>query len=646
MEHPRPQPEASYTLIYLLLMATVSQAVGEVIRAPEAVIESTELMNKEQIEVDLFRSVLNKTSRFMRWTPAEATAFLPRLFRTNEAREPELIIEDINDDLLISDLSAGREDYIFDSDPPANLFIEDQEKIETIKGTSLHSSSGHRENSKRDSDHLSTLSTSKVDQPPRVPKADHLPSKVKSKTKRALVEPRQNTSPSLVATAKTESITKSKSITKAKLITKTKAISPPSDKLIASKPSRPSSELLTLIKPPHKKRRQRPKRRRSKSGVLIYGIEDEQRALDPFYAKLAEVKSKGRKVRIMHYGDSLIAGDYVTRTTRRLLQKTFGDAGHGYFLAGKGSRWYGRRWVKLKSKGKWTKKRFTRSKIDQGVFGLGGMSFTSSLKNATLSAKPTGIKIGQKVDLVEIHYLAQPHGGSFVVELGELRQEINTHAETPRVKRAVLKLKSSSNAMTKVKLVGDGDVTLYGVVFERRRGGVVYDALGLEGARAKLLLKLFGPMWRHQIRQRSPDLVILHYGTNESQNSRMSIKKYKIALKRIVGQFKTALPKTACMLLSPMDRGVKDSETGDIKSMRLVAKIVRAQREVAADTGCAFWSTYHAMGGRGSMAKWYNASPKLAGGDLTHPTGRGANRIGAMFFASLMDGYQLYRSGQ
>ena len=103
---------------------------------------------------------------------------------------------------------------------------------------------------------------------------------------------------------------------------------------------------------------------------------------------------------------------------------------------------------------------------------------------------------------------------------------------------------------------------------------------------------------------------------------------------------KKALPKASCMLMSPMDRGEKNPETGQIKSMRIVSRIVRAQREVSAEENCAFWSAYDAMGGRGSMGRWYKASPKLAGGDLTHPTGSGANRIGAMFFAALIDGYQ------
>ena len=51
------------------------------------------------------------------------------------------------------------------------------------------------------------------------------------------------------------------------------------------------------------------------------------------------------------------------------------------------------------------------------------------------------------------------------------------------------------------------------------------------------------------------------------------------------------------------------------------------------------------MGGWGSLKRWYRAKPALAGGDLTHPTRRGANLLGAMFFSALMEAYRGGRGG-
>jgi hypothetical protein len=44
-------------------------------------------------------------------------------------------------------------------------------------------------------------------------------------------------------------------------------------------------------------------------------------------------------VRVVHYGDSLITGDFVTGTMRRLLQERFGDGGPGFHLASKAWDW-------------------------------------------------------------------------------------------------------------------------------------------------------------------------------------------------------------------------------------------------------------------------------------------------------------------
>jgi lysophospholipase L1-like esterase len=643
MEHPRPQPHASYTLIYFLLIAALSQVIGESLR-PNYATRIIEEGAQEPIEDP---SLLSKSSRLLRWTPAEASAFLPKIFRESEEHEPQLIVEEINDDLLISDLATEvnfsakmiEEDIEIKEGQPNKIEEGQPNKIEEGQPNKIEEGQPNKIEEgqpKKRNEAQSNEAQSNEQSPKKWNKSKVTKSKKSAKQiypalailqSETTINPQKTMNLKEVLSPKGESKTKP---TFQKVEIKNKQGS-----------KQKSSKLVKLDQPQNKpKRRKRRKRRYSKSGVLIYGIEDEDQALKSFYQKLGQIKTKGNKVRVVHYGDSLIAGDYVTRTVRRLLQKTFGDGGHGYFLAGKGSRWYGRRWIELKSRGKWKKKRFTRAKNEVANYGLGGVSFTSASKGAWVKAKPTGTRLGSRVDFIEVHYLAQPNGGSFTVEFGDQNHEVKTHAESVQVKKLVLKATKSGSWKTKVQVIGDGEVTLFGLVFERKRGGVVYDSLGLEGARAKLLLNMMSSSWTQQLRQRQPDLYILHYGTNESVNARMSMNKYKVGLRKVIKRFKKALPKASCMLMSPMDRGEKNPETGQIKSMRIVSRIVRAQREVSAEEKCAFWSAYDAMGGRGSMGRWYKASPKLAGGDLTHPTGSGANRIGAMFFAALMDGYQ------
>src|SRR5438046_2900420 len=58
-------------------------------------------------------------------------------------------------------------------------------------------------------------------------------------------------------------------------------------------------------------------------------------AMDPFYAKLGKVQrgEAGAIARVTHFGDSIIAADYISATVREKLQADFGDAGRGFVYA-------------------------------------------------------------------------------------------------------------------------------------------------------------------------------------------------------------------------------------------------------------------------------------------------------------------------
>ena len=57
-------------------------------------------------------------------------------------------------------------------------------------------------------------------------------------------------------------------------------------------------------------------------------------ALVGFFRALEATREKRAHAitRIIHFGDSVVASDYVSGTLRRLLQSRFGDAGHGFTL--------------------------------------------------------------------------------------------------------------------------------------------------------------------------------------------------------------------------------------------------------------------------------------------------------------------------
>jgi lysophospholipase L1-like esterase len=89
-----------------------------------------------------------------------------------------------------------------------------------------------------------------------------------------------------------------------------------------------------------------------------------------------------------------------------------------------------------------------------------------------------------------------------------------------------------------------------------------------------------------------------------------------------------------------MDRGTHQG--GKVVTLPSIPKIVEMQRRVAAETKCAFFDLFAAMGGEGTMAKWHEGRSHLVGGDLTHPNAAGAEKIGDLIYNALIDGYDRY----
>jgi lysophospholipase L1-like esterase len=197
-----------------------------------------------------------------------------------------------------------------------------------------------------------------------------------------------------------------------------------------------------------------------------------------------------------------------------------------------------------------------------------------------------------------------------------------------------------------LELEPDGPVRLFGITAEKAAPGVVYDTIGLNGASITILSRMFNlAHWTAELQHRNPDLVTINYGTNEADFAAFIDKQYEIELREAIRRVRAALPKTSILITGPMDRGRRNS-SGDIETMDTIPRIVDIQRRVAAETGCGFFDTFTAMGGVGTMSRWYNAQPRLVSADFIHPYPAGGKIIAGIFVKQVESGlarYQLRR---
>ena len=363
-------------------------------------------------------------------------------------------------------------------------------------------------------------------------------------------------------------------------------------------------------------------------------LSDPKHELDHFYDAL----TRGGTVRILHYGDSPTTGDLITADARAMLQKQFGDAGSGFILISKPWAWYTRRNVDMSASSNWKIDIAGIATLKDGMHGVAGVTFIGS------TGASANWKLATRHSIVEAAYLAQPDGGSFeifaddkslgVVDTAGDRAPGYTQFEVP------------DGATHFALKVTKGTVRLYGVEFRKHASGIIYSSLGINGANITVLSHAFNyPHWTAELHHYKPDLVIVNYGTNESGFEKFVTTTWGPELKEAVRRLRTALPNSSVLLMSPMDRGDKN-QSGEIVTTPALPKLVQIESQVAAETGVAFFNTFQAMGGEGTMAKWYAAEPRLVSADFIHPTWYGAKIVGELLYNGLHDGYNGYKLRQ
>ncbi len=364
---------------------------------------------------------------------------------------------------------------------------------------------------------------------------------------------------------------------------------------------------------------------------------DPDNSLDPFYEALrkVEVKEDGATVRILHYGDSPTAADLITADVRELMQQTFGDAGHGFYLIARPWAWYDHRGVDSDSDG-WLIDAATQSHELDGVYGLGGVSFRGSEGASTRFALSGGDH-----RLVEIAFFREPGAGTFFLTADDqLLGTVDTAGEKPEAAFATFHLPPGARRL-EIK-VASGSVRLFGIYLEKRGPGIVYSSLGLNGAYVLVLSKMFREQhWVEQLRHYRPDLIIINYGTNESVYPEFVDKSLVKETTEVVRRIRAAVPRASILLMSPMDRGHRTG--GEIATVPVMARLVGTQERLAAKLSCAFFNTFQAMGGAGTMARWYQAEPRLVSGDFIHPMPAGARIVGGLLNQAILEGYYRYK---
>jgi len=366
-------------------------------------------------------------------------------------------------------------------------------------------------------------------------------------------------------------------------------------------------------------------------------------SLDHFFSALAstEKRTPGAVTRVAHFGDSIVVSDYVSGTARRLFQKEFGDAGHGYMLIANAWPAYFHNDVFRYATSGFRVSRIVGPLTSDGWYGLGGVTFRASAGVVAEFGTADKGDFGRNVSKFVLSYLEYPGGGQLLLDVdGKPAAEIETNGATKVVRRHTLEVADGPHRF-RLRVKGAAETRLFGVVLERDGPGVVVDALGVQGARIRFLDKQDDAHFKDELQWRSPQLVVYQFGANESGDGyAYSMADFSQTMKAVVAQTRAALPRSSCLVIGAMDRA--RVENGQVTSMKIIPLIIAEQRKAAAELGCAYFDTYGAMGGWGSMPSWVKRG--LGQADMTHPTLVGAERIAGWIYQALMEKYRAFKT--
>jgi lysophospholipase L1-like esterase len=359
-------------------------------------------------------------------------------------------------------------------------------------------------------------------------------------------------------------------------------------------------------------------------------------AMDAFYAAVASEKkgTLGRAVRVSWYGDSVIANDAIPGRLRKQLQGELGDGGPGFVFAVPPHRFNEHEAITRSVGGTWALHAISMTPTPDGLYGPGGATAE------TFDGGRSTIKlVAGRVTSLELYYLAQPHGGTVTIRSGGAEL---VHADTAADQKAPGFAAATTTGVAKLDLDTRGKVRLFGLTLENGKGAVV-DNLGVVSVNVKSWQNADADHWSAELAHRGADLVLVMLGANEAQwlaPGDQDTKDYQGRYEKVLAPIRKGRPDASCLVVSPTDQA--ESRDGDYVSRPVMPLLVDAQRKAAHAQGCAFFSTYDWMGGKGSAAKWFRKG--LVGSDFQHLTQKGANKLADGLFDALMTGAQRYAS--
>ncbi|HED07525.1 MAG TPA: hypothetical protein ENI57_05365 [Ignavibacteria bacterium] len=347
--------------------------------------------------------------------------------------------------------------------------------------------------------------------------------------------------------------------------------------------------------------------------------------------------SRTKKIRIAHYGDSILLGDVITENLRQNFQDKFGGDGLG-FLSIKPDDIRMKRSVRQNVYGNWIMGSITKGNPKHFPIGISGLT-EKATRNSRVKFQTTKfMRTSRSFKTARIFY-SNAKSSSSIKYSFESGKKISRRLQPgTSIKQLVLNSPRLENSLD-INFGGAAGTYFYGVSFESGNG-IYVDNFPLTGNSGVSLTQLKKKTLQEFDQYLNYKLIIIQFGVNATQLT-MNFSWYRNKMVRVINHFKKAFPSASILVVSVGDKSIKRGSrfVTDPK----VLQLLKTQKEIVAKTNVAFWNLYEAMGGKNSLNRWVNAGPPLGLRDYIHFTNLGGKVVADLLTRALMKEYNKMR---
>lgn len=359
--------------------------------------------------------------------------------------------------------------------------------------------------------------------------------------------------------------------------------------------------------------------------------------LHSFYEKLITLKNDSTRevVNLIHLGDSHIQADYLTKTTRSLLQQEFGNAGAGLIFPGRLARTNEPPMIYSSSAGIWEFNKITLSQ-DAPPIGIAGISLKTSSAGNTIKIKT----LAEQYSFNRIRLFFNKTFDSYQVlvkdSIGQTLGVVGSFTDEnyPNVSKLILPYSINQVQLETAQAIpSQKHFILYGMSLENSNPGILYHAIGVNGAKYRHFIKAQELL--NQTAALNPDIIIISLGTNEAVDHPNLDPAFTSHVNTLVAELKKINPNATIVLTTPSDFYKKRTRRNP--GIEVVKnKII----EYANEHHLPYWDLHEVAGGNHSADQWKREA--LLQPDGIHFTKKGYELQGQLLFEAIIKGYHEY----